>query len=336
MTKFTAPTGGESKKLEVEKIPSGMQLCTFYGLADLGTQETHFGQKRLCALHFEFPQQMRVFWEGDDPKPSAIYREITLSMHEKSALRSKFVEPMLGRKLTDEEAAVFDISTLLGKQFVATMADSPCGKYANIVSLSPLTEQNMLMFGLNSLNVPQINKTYFFHITMGFDSENFKNLPNFIREKLKASPEGQTFLLTGGVFNEPDEKEFKGNNNRKVVILPNSKYTYEQYKQAGWTDEQIVEQGFGKWENISITTLPKKELPPLPGDSPLKQNSVEKQVPSPLPPVVEKRKVKMINPQHNIEDWLKEGWTEETLVSEGYAQYINSANNPHGDVEVPF
>lgn len=318
-TKFTAPVGADSKKLDVDKIGAGMQLCTFYGLVDVGTQETNYGAKRQVYLCFEFPQEMRVFWEGDDPKPSAIFTKETLSMHEKANLRRTFIEPMSDKSFTDTEAANFDMSTLLGKHFVGTIRHTPDGKYANMVSVSPLDEKNKNMFGLQSLSVPQINDTMFYHLSMGFDCENFANLPKFLREQIMNSEEGRAHAAKGGTFAEPSQKSTpsKPSNpvGKKVIMNPDSQYTYEQLKQGGWTDEQIVENNYGKW---STPVEAPKPLPPTPS------------VPSPGSPVAPpaappaapaKPKLVMKDPNAKIEDWLAGGWTEETLVEHGHAYF---------------
>lgn len=319
MTAFTAPTGGSGDydRLDVELIPVGMQLCTFYGLVHLGTQETkNYGPKDQVSLAFEFPQVLRTFFEGQPAKPAASFNTETLSMNEKSNLRKKYIQPMLGRNLTDDEAGAFDISTLLGKHYVATMGHSADGKWANIISITPLTEQTKMMFGLQTLTVPQVNPMQFFHISQGFMSDNFKSLPNSVKDKLKQSTEGIAHLASGGTFAVSDNTAGNATNvntgtvAKSVEMLPTATHTYEQLKGANWTDEQIVEGGHGKWKEAVAPPVP---LPATPTPAPLPPPNVP--APNASPVLV------MKDPTHVAADWIAQGWTEQQLVDKGYATF---------------
>jgi hypothetical protein len=316
MSGFTAPIGGDSKRVDnVALIPAGFALCTFYGICDIGTVEGgNYGPRHKVNLAFEFPKEMRLFYEGDDPKPSCIFAFETLSMHSDSNLRKRFIEPMNGgRKFTDQEAVAFDLSSLLGKHYIATIAHSPDGKWANIQSLVPLNEQNKDMFGLPTSNIPQINKTYYFNLDQGFTSENFATLPKFLREKLMGSEEGKAYKLSGGVFAEPID------NNSNSVVTPklrmiDTTVSYEDYIAGGWTDEQLI--AHGKAEKVAPVTPPApitNVAPPPPVANTVAPPPVAV---SPLPPVLT-----MKDPSHNLAEWLAQGWTEETLVANGHAVF---------------
>ena len=314
--------GGDSKRIEnVELIPTGFQLCTLYGLADIGTQDNgNFGPRHKVNMCFEFPQHMRVFYEGDDPKPSCIFVFETLSMHEKSNLRTRFVQPMAGgKKMTDDEADEFDISSLLGKHFVATIAHSPDGKWANIQSITPLNEQNKAMFGLQSTAVEQINETFFFSLDLGFNSNNFATLPKFVRESLINSEEGKAHKLSGGVFAEPQEgataPQGTGGNaapKGKFVMIDQTT-TYEAYIEAGWTEEQMIENGIAK---RLVATPPPAPVGGAPTPPPPAPNKV-----LPPPPVKKEPVLVMNDPTAVLADWLAQGWTEQDLVDNGHATF---------------
>lgn len=312
---MTAPVqAGGAEKLEVEKVPTGFQLCTLYGIVDLQTQSTErFGNKHRLGMSFEFPQQMRVFYEGDEPRPSSSYMENTYSMNEKSRLRL-LVKGMLNRGLTDKEAEVFDISSLLGKSFVATVVHSADGKYANIDALSPLTDQSCKMFGLNSpADVTRINDLYFWAGVQGYQCENFKGLPNFIRDKIKDSVEGKTHIASGGTFIEPDPKDNTQNvaKKRKLIMIATD-YTYEQYA-ATWTDEQLVEAGKARWEE--------PVAPPAPVSGPSSPAAPASpqapQAPSPLP--VNKM---VMNDGSDPKDWYEAGWTDALIIEKGHGSMM--------------
>lgn len=328
MSGFTAPVGGDSKKLDnVPLLPTGDQVCTFYGLADLGTQEGgNYGAKHKCMLAFEFPQEKRVFYEGDPEKPCVIFDDQTLSMAEKANLRKLYIHQMLERKLTDDEAAKFHIDTLLGQSYVATISHSACGKYANISSIRPLNERNMLMFGLPTIDaVPKINPPFYFHSNQGYQSENFKNLPKFIREKIKQSHEGQAYARTGGVFAEPDANATPGapgaapTGARTLQMKPDSKFTYEQLKANNWTEQQMVDNGYATWAAPVAPPEPITNTPPPPAAPP----SAPAMPPAPdaMPPAPATGPVLVMKNGSDPQKWISNGWTEKQLVDAGHADF---------------
>lgn len=336
---FTAPVEGGSTRIEnVELIPTGMQLCTFYGLADLGTQDSQkFGPKHKCQLAFEFPQELRQFYEGDEMKPCAIFTDETLSMAPKSNLRKNFIENMEGHKLTDDEAKNFRIDELIGKHYVATISHSPDGKYANISSITQLTDKNRLMFGLNESKVPQINESFFFHLSQGFTSESFKNLPKFVREKIKKSAEGLAHARNGGSFLEPDPSDYKKNSNagKKIIMLPNADYTYKQYKDADWTDQMLIDNGVAKWDEPVQAPSPQAG-PEAPSPQPSAPKSPQPQqpqegnapqqpsAPAPAPESVPSQPAEkkfVIKNGSDLQAWLNKGWTKELMIKNNHAHY---------------
>ena len=94
---FNAPEGASNKK-DVALVPAGMHLCVLYTICDLGTQETNFGEKPQIKLIYEFPKEMRVFYEGEEPRPSVISITDSFFMSAKANLR-KHVHGMIGRAL---------------------------------------------------------------------------------------------------------------------------------------------------------------------------------------------------------------------------------------------
>lgn len=340
-TSFTAPAV-DSKKIEnVELIHPGQQVCTLYSMIDVGTQDTNFGPKRQVKLAFEFPQHMRVFYEGDDPKPAAVFVTETLSMGDKANLRKKWVQPMINRVFQDDdEAAAFDIGTLLGKHFVVTIVHSADGKWANIMSIQPLDERNMVMFGLQQPTINRINEISFFHLSQGFDSEAFGKLSNKMRNLLMTSPEGVEFKSKGGKFRDKIERQnnssgsSSGSGNPKLQMIGD--YTYDQLKQSDYSDQQMVDAGYAKWVQATPPPPPVQQTPP--------------------PPAGKKVLVFKDANAAPLADWIRDGWTEEDIVAGGHATWqtsgaptppppvkkgppappAQSANSPHDDDDVPF
>ncbi len=355
-TQMIAPVGGDSKRIDnVELIPSGLQLCTLFSMCDVGTQDGNFGPKHQIRLVFEFPQHYRVFYEGDDPKPACIFVTESYSMNKDSNLRKKFVQPMT-KVLTEEEAAIFDISQLLGKHYVATIAHSTDGKWANIISIIPLNTSNMALFQLTTPAIAQVNKTCFYSLTQGFVSVNFGELPNKVRDLIINSAEGKQHKLGGGQFAPKAE-----NNGTKTsgavtpvaagtgqLIWLATDATYDQYKGGGWTDELMISHGKAKRAEVVVAPTPVTPVTPViqPVIVPAPPVAAVTQVVAPaivsVTPVAQVvapsvpalpvvpvtaiatpvKKLVFNDPNaHPLESWIKQGWTEERIVAEGHATF---------------
>ena len=330
---FTAPTGDTKRIENVELIPTGMQICTLYSMIDFGHQETNFGLKPQIKLAFEFPDHMRIFYEGNEAKPASVFEKEMLSMNAKSNLRKKFIQPMINRIMTDDEAAVYNISQLLGKHYVATISHSPDGKWANIQSICPLDEKNMLMFGLTSPNIPIINKLQFFHLSQGFHSAEFGFLPRKIREGLMTSSEGQKHKLSGGTFAEPPKTDNSSSNAMagappqgsavpNGLIMIDQAVTYDAYIKAGWNDQQLIDHGKAK-RNAPVETPTVVSGPPA-GAPPVSAPPVAAppvQAPIAEAPEPEKKLVFVDPNAAPLEQWIAGGWNIEKIISEKHASF---------------
>jgi hypothetical protein len=81
-------------------------------IADLGTQETKFGDKHKIYIRYTVPDQVVETSEGEKFQMS-IGSTFTASLSKKANLR-KMLEAWRGRPFTEEELAGFDLSKLLG------------------------------------------------------------------------------------------------------------------------------------------------------------------------------------------------------------------------------
>lgn len=324
MAGLTAPTGGDSNRIEnVALIPTGFQICTLFALIDIGTQDSgQFGMKHKVRLTFEFPQHMRVFYEGNEPTPACIFINETLSMNEKANLRKKYVQPMIKKVMSDNEAEKFDISTLLGKHYVANISHSPDGKFANIESITPLDNQNMLMFGLTSPIIAQVNETQFFALDQGFDSPNFANIKGKARDLIISSQEGKTHSAKGGKFAEQaaSTNGIASAPPASDLIMIDMTTTYEAFKNAGWTDEQLIAYGKAK-RNVAVA-------PPSPAVAAPPVAAPPVSAPPSAPPVaaapIEPPKPVLVFKDPNaqpFEKWIENGWTEQMIIEQGHASF---------------
>lgn len=135
MTGMYAPVP-ENK--EFAPPPAGSHAAICYRLIDLGTQQTTFNnetkRQHKIMLSWELPGETM-----ENGEPFSVHQRFTLSMHEKATLR-KQLEAWRGRAFTDEEAAKFDISSILGKPCLLSIVHNQKGDrtYANIASVGKL------------------------------------------------------------------------------------------------------------------------------------------------------------------------------------------------------
>ena len=101
---------------EYKVLPAGPHNSVCQLIADLGMQETPYGDKHKFYLRFEVPGE-RIQYERDGESydvPMSIGATFTLSLNERANLR-KFLEAWRGRSFTKEELEGFELTNLLGK-----------------------------------------------------------------------------------------------------------------------------------------------------------------------------------------------------------------------------
>ena len=178
---ITASTKATFKK---ELIPSGSHVARCYSMVHIGTETFEYlGEKKSSnkvRLTFEIPGEKRVFKEENGEQPMSISKEYTLSLHEKSNLR-KDLETWRGKKFTEKELSSFDVTNLIGVECMLSIVHSSNNgkEYANINGISRVPK------GLECEK--QINDSFEFNFDSCFDK--FDSLPDFLKDKIKATPE---------------------------------------------------------------------------------------------------------------------------------------------------
>jgi len=163
--------------------PEGAYPARCYQIIDKGTtfDEKWGNKKRKVQFLFELPTETAVFSEDKGEQPFYVKGVFNLTMGEKASLR-KFIESWIGKKLTDAQAADFDITKLLGHPGMINIAHN--GKedrvYANIMGISPLPK------GLTC--PPAINELLAYDTTE-HNAEVFAKLPEFLQEDIRKSDE---------------------------------------------------------------------------------------------------------------------------------------------------
>ena len=158
----------------------GATTGRLYMLADLGTQETTWQGEakstRRIMLAFELPNIKHEFDPNRGKEPAVISREFTLSAHEKSAL--VIFMKSWGVDITDS----FDLGSLIGKEGLINIIhnESNGTTYANVDSVIPLPKEMEVE--------KQYNPSVVFSLS-DFDQKIFNKLPEWIRNKIKKSPD---------------------------------------------------------------------------------------------------------------------------------------------------
>jgi len=181
-------TTNQTKK-SIEIIPAGSYPARCYSMIHIGTIEETFNgetkERNKVRITWELPTELITFNEERGEQPRVIAKEFTLSLHEKSTLRS-FLESWRGKSFTDKDAQSFDVTNLLGVPCLLSITHKTSGNgktYANIASVS------MLPKGMDCPD--QINENQEFTYS-DFKQELFDSFPDFIKEKIVMSKEYQS------------------------------------------------------------------------------------------------------------------------------------------------
>lgn len=172
------------KQAAFDPVPAGNHVARLYQLIHIGTvEDTYMGEAKLTdkvRLSFELCHEKKEFKEGEGEKPMSISREVTFSMGEKATLRA-FVEGMVG-KLSDDEAAEFELESLLGKACMVFVVHE-VGKdrtYAKIKSITPLPKGTEAPAQVNESKLIDVND---------LTEDEFLKLPDWLQEKIGSSKE---------------------------------------------------------------------------------------------------------------------------------------------------
>lgn len=175
---------GESK---FEIVPAGNHIARVYKMIQLGTQQEEYkGEAKATPkilIGFELPNEQKIFKEERGPEPFVISREYTLAMSEKANLR-KLIEGMFAVAFFEGEANAFDLEMMLGKpcllNIIHKRSEKSGNDYALIQGASPIPKGMTVPDAINPVELLTFNK---------WNEEYFQKLPQFIKDKITASPE---------------------------------------------------------------------------------------------------------------------------------------------------
>lgn len=175
---MTFPVGGGGG--DFKRVPPGTHIAVCNMVADMGMQpgsQMFPDPKRKLVIRWEV-QSERVEYEKDGKTvegPLTINGTYTASMNEKANLR-KLLEAWRGRKFTDEQAATFDVSSILGAACLINVSETDKGDatYSNVVGASPL---------MKGMDAPKAENALLYY---GDDNKaGFNDLPKWIQEKIQ-------------------------------------------------------------------------------------------------------------------------------------------------------
>jgi hypothetical protein len=185
---------------DFEPVPAGSHIAVCDMVVYLGIQPgsgLYPKPKPQLYMRYELPNE-RIDYEKDDKKvngPCVIGKTYTASMNEKANLRHD-LENWRGKAFTDEEAADFDVSAILGKPCMLSVIHKVKGDktYANISGIGGLPK------GISAKSIiPETAPIYY-----GPDNEKaFPQLPEWLRKKI----EGQIQPEQKEQDQEPDEQD---------------------------------------------------------------------------------------------------------------------------------
>lgn len=169
--------------VDFEVVPAGNHIAICNAIVDMGMQPGH-GQypapKHEVYIRFELPTE-RVKYQKDGKEiegPMSAGRMFTASMSEKANLR-KFIESWFGKKFTSDDAAAdFDPSLLIGRKCLLNITHTEKGQkvYANIANATPIPK------GMPA-DYEQTNTSLFYDL----DEPNqavYEKLPEWLRKKI--------------------------------------------------------------------------------------------------------------------------------------------------------
>ena len=173
---------------EFKRVNPGTYVARCYSMIEIGTIESEYlGEKKKrheVMISWELPTELEIFHEEKGEEPFVVSKTYGLSMHEKATLQ-RDLESWRGKGFTEQEAAKFDVTKLMGVPCMLSIIHRP-GKvdptktYVEIASISAMPR------GLEC--PPQINPTK----VLSYDDWNpvvFEGLSDYLKGKIITSDE---------------------------------------------------------------------------------------------------------------------------------------------------
>ena len=173
---LVAKEGGGNREL----LPAEMLQAVCYGVIDLGTQETSYGNKQKACVLFEIPS-LRFETEDGKDLPKGKNKWYAVSLHEKSNM-GKDLASWRGKPFTAEEKKGFDVSALIGANCLVQIVHETGNDGVvrdNIKTITPL------MQGMTKLEPENAVINY----SISDNGFNFDGIPEWAEKIIKESLE---------------------------------------------------------------------------------------------------------------------------------------------------
>lgn len=212
-----------AEKKDRGNLAPGSYIGRVYMVVALGTHVEKFQgsneEKRVTKvlIGWELPTELRVFKEGEDPKPLVVSREYN-PMFESKAFKND-IDGMMN-VVPDDERKSFDIYNVIGRCGLISVSNktSKTGKAYNVV--------NSIVGLVKGLTPPDpILDVIRFDFDENFDNLNI--LPEWIQAKIKTSEEyikktgggvGDDSVQANQSRKDPQEKEVDGTSQRSPSL----------------------------------------------------------------------------------------------------------------------
>jgi len=203
---YATKTAGEFKR-----VNPGTYVARCYSMIEIGTIETEYlGEKKKrheVMLTWELPTEQEVFHEEKGEEPFVVSKTYGLSMHEKSTLR-RDLESWRGLGFTEQEAAKFDITKLMGVPCMISIIHRP-GKVDPTKTYVEISTISKMPKGLQCPT--QINPSRILSFE-NWNQELYDSLSDFLKEKIASSDE---YKAMNAGSSEP--QEVKSSNNSAEI-----------------------------------------------------------------------------------------------------------------------
>ena len=190
---------------DFDPVPAGVHVAVCYSVVDIGSEFSAMYQKwsSKILITWEIPGERIVIPDkdgNDQDLPRVISKTYTATIGAKANLRADLVS-WRGRDFTPEEEAGFELKNILGAacqlNVIHKISTSNQKTYANIKAIIPAARGTKLT-PENPVVVYDINEN-------GMDIPD--SIPQWITEKIQASPEYKELLTPGSQEENHSEAE---------------------------------------------------------------------------------------------------------------------------------
>jgi hypothetical protein len=197
---------------DFELAPAGTHHAVCYRVIDLGTQETNFEGK------IDKKHQILVSWElPDEPmkdgRPFGIGKTYTWSMNKRASLR-KHLEAWRGVPFSDKDFGPngFNIKNILGKCCTVSIVH---GERNDGSQNARVDSVGKAMKG--HVQTPPTNTCIYLWLDdIGWDTNIFALLPEWLQEKITASPEYENIITGRPAEKAADERNPPGDQSEDI------------------------------------------------------------------------------------------------------------------------